>query len=161
MKHSGVSPSSFNARTQAQIEAALRGPVSVPASAPTPPRKLRHEESETQRDVITWWNLAHRGLGVSFQGLLYAVPNGGSRNPAEAGILKAEGVRSGVPDLALDFPAGRYHGMRIEMKSAKGIVSTEQKEFICELTRQGFYVRTCYSFEEAVGAITAYLRREV
>ena len=37
--------------------------------------------------------------------LLFHVPNGGSRNKAEAANLKRQGVRPGVPDLC--FPVAR------------------------------------------------------
>ena len=40
--------------------------------------------------------------------LLYHVPNGGSRNKAEASKLKRMGVRAGVPDLVLPVPRAGY-----------------------------------------------------
>lgn len=35
---------------------------------------------------------------------VFAIPNGGSRNKAEAAKLKAEGVSAGVPDLFIPIP---------------------------------------------------------
>lgn len=52
--------------------------------------------------------------------LLYHIPNGGSRHKAEAARLRAEGVRSGVPDLCLPVPRGGCHGLYIELKRLRG-----------------------------------------
>ena len=46
--------------------------------------------------------MQHREISA----LLYAVPNGGYRNAREAARFKAEGVRSGVPDLCLAVSNG-------------------------------------------------------
>ena len=43
--------------------------------------------------------------------LLYHVPNGGSRNKIEAARLRAQGVKSGVPDLCLPVARGGNHGL--------------------------------------------------
>lgn len=48
--------------------------------------------------------------------LMYHIPNGGSRNPIEAANLKRQGVRSGVPDICLPVPRGKYSALYIEMK---------------------------------------------
>ena len=42
--------------------------------------------------------------------LLYHVPNGGSRNKIEAARLRAQGVKSGVPDLCLPVARGGNSG---------------------------------------------------
>ena len=49
-------------------------------------------------------------------GLLFAIPNGGKRDKATAGKLKAEGVKAGVPDMCLPVSNGKYHGLFIELK---------------------------------------------
>ena len=47
---------------------------------------------------------------------MFAIPNGGLRNPVVARKLKAEGVKSGVSDIFLSVARGGYHGLYIEMK---------------------------------------------
>ena len=70
--------------------------------------------------------------------LLYHVPNGGSRNKAEAGRLRAEGVKAGVPDLCLPVPRGGYHGLYIELKRQRGgRASDNQVEWLDALSKQG------------------------
>ena len=46
--------------------------------------------------------------------MLYAIPNGGARNAITGALLKAEGVKPGVPDLCLPVARGKYHGLYIE-----------------------------------------------
>ena len=50
---------------------------------------------------------------------MFHIPNGGSRNKLEASNLKKQGVKAGVPDLFLPVGRGSYHGLFIELKSAK------------------------------------------
>ena len=89
---------------------------------------------------------------------LYHVPNGGSRGPAEAGRFKAMGVKSGVPDVALDEPRGGFHGLRIEMKRRKGgKVSDEQLEWINHMNAVGYRAVVCYGWDEARMVIELYM----
>ena len=58
------------------------------------------------------------------------MPNGGHRNKATAGKLKAEGVRAGVPDLMLLYPRHGYHGLVIELKVGHNVATREQNEWL-------------------------------
>ena len=53
-------------------------------------------EHLTQKAFFEWAAL-QRIPGIE---LLHATPNGGGRSKAEAGRLKAEGVRAGQPDVS-------------------------------------------------------------
>lgn len=88
---------------------------------------------------------------------LFAIPNGGERNPAVAARLKAEGVKSGVSDLCLPVPRQGHNGLFIEMKKPLGKESSEQKEFGAFVGSQGFYYKCCYSWEEATSLIAHYM----
>jgi hypothetical protein len=89
---------------------------------------------------------------------LYHVPNGGKRNKREAARLRDEGVKPGVPDLCLPVPRGDYHGLYIEMKRIRGgTTSDDQKDWLAELQRQGYYACVCRGWEEAAHTIIAYL----
>lgn len=50
----------------------------------------------------------------------FHIPNGGSRNKAEAANLKRQGVKAGAPDLCVPVPSGSKHGLFIEMKAGEG-----------------------------------------
>lgn len=98
--------------------------------------------------------------------LLHAIPNGGSRGDTQSSIirgsmLKAEGVKKGVPDIFLPVPNKQYHGLYIELKVAdrtKGRVSREQVEFMQEVRALGYCAVVCYGADEAKSAICEYYK---
>lgn len=93
--------------------------------------------------------------------MMYHVPNGGYRNKAEAGRFRAQGVKSGVPDIVLPVARGGWHGLYIELKrTVGGRVSEEQREWLDRLTEQGYYAAVCRGWEEAKDAIEGYLQRD-
>lgn len=91
-------------------------------------------------------------------GLLFAVPNGGSRHKLEAYNLKKQGVRAGVPDLVLPVARREHHGMYIEMKRLEGgRLSEDQVLWLDKLKDQGYYAVVCKGWESAVEQILWYL----
>jgi hypothetical protein len=91
--------------------------------------------------------------------LLFAIPNGGARNIIVASRLKAEGVKPGVPDLMLPVARQGYHGLFIEMKIAPNRPTKHQKEWLQNLTDQGYLATVCFSTEEAINLIKKYLQK--
>lgn len=91
---------------------------------------------------------------------LHHVPNGGSRNTAEAQKLKRMGVKAGVSDLCLPYPSGIYCGLYIEMKFRNNKRTETQEEFMRDMTEAGHYVATCYSADTAIEVIKEYLQFE-
>lgn len=96
--------------------------------------------------------------------LMFAIPNGGSRDKAEAANLKAEGVKAGVPDIFLPVQRHGYAGLFIELKrpktdqSAKGQVSKVQVDFWHpELAKQGYLVQLIYGYWDAWACVKWYL----
>ncbi len=91
---------------------------------------------------------------------LFATPNGGHRHIAVAAKLKAEGARSGVPDLFLPLPIpGASAGLWIEMKAPGGTVTQNQDDYLRFLSEVGFTTEVCYSAQAAVDAIREHLDR--
>ena len=94
---------------------------------------------------------------------MFAIPNGGSRHKAEAGKLRAMGVRAGVPDLCLPVRRGRFGGLYIEMKRPKtngkraGFVKPEQSLWLEFLKSQGYGAISCRGWEHARDTIIEYL----
>jgi len=75
-------------------------------------------------------------LHLELQGklLYFAIPNGGDRHIAVAAKMKAEGVRAGVPDLmVLADGVPRF----LEVKTSRGDLSTNQKDWFKALDDQG------------------------
>lgn len=88
---------------------------------------------------------------------MYAIPNGGERNIAVAGRLKAEGVKSGVSDVCLPVSRLGWYGLYIEMKKPGGKESDKQKEFGAFLNEQGYYYLCCDHWEMARDVLVWYL----
>lgn len=104
-----------------------------------------------------------------YDGLLFAVPNGGARSKATAGKLKAEGVVAGVADLILLVPQSKtyitfageimlnYNALCIEMKTEKGRQSPEQKEWQAKVEAVGYKYVVVRSLEQFISEINDYL----
>lgn len=116
-------------------------------------------EAEEQAALFQW---AEYQLGKYPElALMYHVPNGGSRNKAEAANLKRQGVKSGVPDVCLPVPRGNSHGAYIELKRIKGgKISPAQAEWMDKLLKQGYAVACCRGWQEAAEFILDYLKGE-
>lgn len=113
-------------------------------------------ESAEQITVMRWaeW-MSNRDPRYS---LLFHIPNGGSRHPAEAARFKAEGVRAGVPDLMLPVAVEPFHGMFLELKRTKGgRVSADQRRWIDQLRAQGYYAAVAFGAEDAIAIIKLYM----
>lgn len=90
--------------------------------------------------------------------LLFAIPNGGSRNKLEASKLKLEGVEAGVPDLFLSVARHGKHGLYIEMKKRKGgALSPKQKKWRDMLKEEGYAWVRANGSDEAKHWIKKYL----
>lgn len=77
--------------------------------------------------------------------MIFAVPNGGSRNLVEAMRMKASGTLPGVSDLIVVLP---NKTLFIELKLPNGIQSDKQKDFEQRVTSLGFDYHIVRSLEE-------------
>ncbi len=128
-------------------------------------RNTKRSETTEQIRVIEW--AKHHEDKYPALKWLFHIPNGGKRNQREAVVLKQMGVKPGVSDLFLPQPAavfieehqqiGHYNGLFIEMKYGDGKVSKQQKEFLYDMMGRGYFVATCYSYNQAVEVIAGYL----
>jgi hypothetical protein len=115
-------------------------------------------EHEEQRRLFLFIEL----LKIHFTDLsddledIWAVPNGGHRFAATAGRLKAEGVKTGVPDVHCAVPRNGYHGLFIEMKSMNGRVSDAQSARILRLNRRGYLAQTICGWHSAAQVLSGY-----
>ena len=130
-------------------------------------------ESSQQKALFAWAAIEARS-GRKELRLLFHVPNGGTRGETErsreiaGGNLKAEGVRSGVPDVALLVARKGFHGLFIEMKrpslkSPKDPLngcSEKQLEWIEGLRDNNYACFVAYDWIEARDGILAYLEGE-
>lgn len=114
---------------------------------------MRHIEDNLQRSCVQWFSLQWR----EYAGLLHHSPNGGKRNAIEAAKFKAMGVRAGFPDLILCVARHGYHGLFIELKTAKGRQSDNQKYYEYVLEEQGYRYEVVRSLEDFRNLINEYL----
>lgn len=73
-------------------------------------------------------------------------------------MLKAEGVRAGVPDLILLLPRNGHHALLLELKTETGRLSPAQSDFLETAATNGYKACVCFSTETAIQAITDYCR---
>lgn len=117
-------------------------------------RVVKHEEADMQAE---FFDKVFKVFPTLPRKLLFAVPNGGSRNKIEAANMKRQGVTSGIADVILLIPKKGYCSLCLEFKTSIGRQSDEQKEF----QRQAEACRSKYvivrSAMEAIEMIKGYL----
>lgn len=125
-------------------------------AAPSCP--LEHDEQKALiKDVDGAWG---KLLGIDRQ--LVAVPNSAPKGRTAAAYFRAEGLRPGYPDLLLDVPVGRYHGLRLELKRQRGgRIEPDEAKWHEILRARGFAVAVPCGCDAAKVIIERYLRGEV
>lgn len=116
-------------------------------------KKPSNEEHAIQVECVRWFRYRYQKLAR----LLFAIPNGGRRDKKTGKTLKEEGCSAGVADLQLCVPNKFYHGLFIEMKTAKGVQQESQKEFQRAVEEQGYRYAVCRSSEEFMKVVESYL----
>ncbi|MEM9670578.1 MAG: VRR-NUC domain-containing protein [Pseudomonadota bacterium] len=86
------------------------------------------------------------------EAIAFAVPNGGKRDKGTALKLKREGQRNGVADIMVIWN-GRPIG--IEMKTAKGVQTDDQKQWAKDFTLAGGVYAVCRSVDEVAAMLDA------
>ncbi len=120
----------------------------------------KQDEHAFQRTLIAEMEVrAKQEPALAF---LHAIPNGGARSKAAAGKMKAEGQKSGVPDLCLPLPRKTggvvFHGLYLELKKAGGSISPEQWKWLLHLHRAGYAVYVANDLRTARMLILDYLK---
>lgn len=104
--------------------------------------------------MVQWFDLQYR----EFSGRLFAIPNAGAGSQrGQAGKMKAEGVRSGVPDLCLPVARHGFNGLYIELKAKGGRLRPEQGGWLDFLGGQGYMAVCCVGADAAIDTIRGYL----
>jgi len=136
---------------------------------------MRHEESSLQIACVTWFRIQF----PQYRYLLFSSLNGthlsgtAKQRAIKWNRLAREGAVKGVADLFLAYhrldvyaehgPSGvllnskMIFGLFIEMKSAKGKQSAEQKEFQKAVEAQGYEYFLCRDLESFIAKIKEYV----
>jgi len=96
-------------------------------------------EDQIQQQIVIWYK-------NQFKGLIFSVPNGGSRHILEAKKLKETGQMAGVADLIVLMPNGITYFF--EVKTEKGKQSDAQIEFQSKVELLGFNYYLVRSLED-------------
>ena len=126
-------------------------------------RREMPSESKEQIALFRWAALAC-GTRPELR-LLFAIPNGGARDKRTGAMLKAGGVRPGVPDVCLPVKTEHYGGLWIELKrrgergKPKGRPSDVQLQWLGALQSHGQCAAICYGWDEARDVIEGYLKQ--
>lgn len=87
--------------------------------------------------------------------LAFAVPN----DMVRPGQRVTPGIKAGVPDIFWPVARGGYHGMFIELKVGRNLLSAEQQTWLDRLEMEGFFCVVIRNDAEAVIAeMESYLR---
>lgn len=150
-----------------------RRPRRTPVTDITAPR-LAPTEAEVQAITMFWAAGAYLGTESNLQQTIVstlrvvapdvrvaAVPNGGYRCRKTAGVLKAEGLSSGFPDLQVFDEAVT---VRLEVKIAprgqwRSAVKPEQWDWLCWMHRNGHPVHVVNSVEGVMAALWRHTRK--
>jgi hypothetical protein len=111
-------------------------------------------ESAEQKAIVHWWGLQY----PEYEKNLFHIPNGAKRTKFQGAELKRLGLRPGVPDLFLAVPRGTFHGMFIELKTSKGVVSPVQLSYLELLTEEGYCAVVSRGAEDAIGKLQDYMK---
>ena len=125
------------------------------------PSKFRASEHQEQKAVIDWWAVMCASYKLP-EFALFAVPNAAKRSFVLAAMLKAEGMRAGIPDLILlaKCPRDPEAGcLLVEMKRKPNKPSPEQIVVIDYLRHAGYHCVIAWNAVEAIRAIEAYLKK--
>lgn len=93
----------------------------------------------------------------------HAIPNGGDRDKVSAGVMIATGTRSGVFDVCLPFPSGKWPFAAIEIKRPQvrnhknGGLGDNQVLYAKHLQLVGAWWAVTYGAQETIDAIKLYL----
>lgn len=148
---------------------------------PSPPKKRNNPEMVMHMALVRWWAENCKRFEVP-EFLLWHTQNGmvysGTKADREraGGIARKMAVRAGVPDIFLAWPRDAHdrnqgrsdnecyanwlpaqHGLFVELKTAKGIVSPEQTAILQALEAQGYATAICRTLEDAQKVIQDYL----
>lgn len=103
-------------------------------------------ENNLQAEIYKWFNNNYCLKNMNDRALIFSIPNGGTRNIREAMTFKATGLLKGASDLVVIFPNGKL--FFVELKTDKGIQSSEQKDFECRVSSLGYEYHLIRSLEE-------------
>ncbi|AGC35765.1 hypothetical protein ACP46_gp80 [Rhizobium phage RHEph06] len=157
------------ARAKASVDPSV---VGTKAGALITPEQIAASGTEHAHQAAFFqWIALTGGKAMGKTRLIFAVPNGGDRKASVAASLKAEGVKSGVPDVCWPIPVrtpwADYHGLWIELKrpglekTKDGGRSEKQIEWHRDLVEQHYAVVLAFGWQSMAWAAWLYWSGEL
>ncbi len=103
-------------------------------------------ESFLQQQCVVWYNNNYCLKHHVPRGLIFSVPNGGSRDVREAMTMKLTGLLKGASDLILILPNKKL--IFVELKLENGRQSIEQVDFENRVKELGYEYFLCRNLED-------------
>ena len=112
---------------------------------------IKNQEQQIQTSLV-------RYITYQYPDILFCASAGGLHTSIRQAVkMKAAGYWKGFPDLQICEPRSGYHGLFIELKTEKGVVSKEQRAWIAGLEKRGYKAVVCKGFESAKKVLDGYL----
>lgn len=108
-------------------------------------QKIPKNEDQLQAQIVTWFNNSYCLKHQSPRSIIFSIPNGGTRHPLEMLKMKTTGLLPGASDLIIIHSGFLAF---IELKTEKGVLSPQQREFALRVTENGFMYKICRSLSE-------------
>ena len=122
--------------------------VNLNTTRPLGAQRGSRPEQQIQRAVFE--HLTVRGAPAMFA---FHPANGGWRSRVEAAILKAMGVKAGVPDI-IAIKGGRCYAL--ELKAPDGRLTPVQRDAHAALAAAGATVAVAYGLDDALARLEAW-----
>lgn len=111
-------------------------------------------EQKQQELVITYLKLKHKNVR-------FCASAGGIRTSiTQARKMKRAGYVKGMPDLQIMEARKGKHGLFIELKTEKGRLTKEQKNWLIDLNERNYLAKCCKGASEAMDLIDWYLNEK-
>lgn len=123
-----------------------------------PPKQKKFHNNEEARIQTEFFSQVPLIFPKLPSKMLFAVPNGGSRNKVEAANMKRQGVKPGISDVILLIPNKDFFCLCLEFKTEKGQQSIEQQEFQQQIEKIGGKYIIVRSAIQAIEVMQEYLK---
>ena len=132
-------------------------PVSGESDTLKGSKGIRNRMERSEHDEQARFMALLRTLTVEAARGVFAVPNGFLRTESMRLRAWREGVHPGVPDIFIPFPSKGFHGLFIEFKSARGVLTKAQNDYLTLARSRGYKAEVARSAEQALRIFSNYL----
>lgn len=115
---------------------------------------MQQNESRMQVAIVHWFAVAY----PKYYPMFFAIENKRkTKSVRHGGILKAQGVKSGVADLCLALRTEQYGALYLELKHGKNLQTDNQIAFQQACKQFGNDYQIAYTFDAAIAILTNHV----